>query len=377
MQIKVERAALAAALTSAAKFVPHRSTIVALVTFLIETDAEHGLIQITATNLDATARIAVPAEIAQPGVVAVNAGLLTNLVKGSAGADASLATDGAIFVVKSGRTIGRIPTTAPEDFPQVFKPIDGVSFDLEASTLDRLVTAASFAVERGGSGRYYLTGTNWSAYEGLLQVTGTNGHVLSISGVPLPKGAETLGSVIVPIFPLPEFSGALRVDISGSAIRLSGIAGDHETVILSKLIDGDYPNFRRLILPPTATATVNRKALVDAIARCAPVFDGTRGAVDLIHDHSGTLIVQAIQSEGTEITDEISIEGAQFAVSLGGQLVAGTLASFQCESVTLSMTEIGCMVRIGDPDDSQRLACIMPMRSAVGHRIGPPKRAAA
>jgi hypothetical protein len=94
--------------------------------------------------------------------------------------------------------------------------------------------------------------------------------------------------------------------------------------------------------------------------------------VDLIHDIEGDLVVCVNGSDGAEIEDHIEIEGSMFAVSLSGSLLAATLASFGGDTIEIGLTEIGGIVRFGEPGNEHRLAVIMPMVSSMPHRIGPP-----
>ena len=133
--------------------------------------------------------------------------------------------------------------------------------------------------------------------------------------------------------------------------------------ITSKLIDSRFPDYRRIIRPATTTATVARKALVDAVGRCMPLCQGRKAPpVDLIHDTEGKLVVRMLAAEGAKIEDRIEIEGAQFALTLDGNLLAATLASFDGETIEIGLTGIGENVRFGEPGKEHRLAIVMPMR---------------
>ena len=127
-----------------------------------------------------------------------------------------------------------------------------------------------------------------------------------------PAGAEGLQPVIVPDFAMPAFSGPVRVDVADTFIRFSGVVGNR-MAITSKLIDGTFPDYRRIIRPATATATVARKALAEAVGRCMPLCQGrSPPPVDLIHDIEGELVVRVLAADGAEIEDRIEHRG--FAV---------------------------------------------------------------
>ena len=109
--------------------------------------------------------------------------------------------------------------------------------------------------------------------------------------------------------------------------------------ITSKLIDGTFPDYRRIIRRRPRTATVERKALADAVGRCMPLCQAakTHAPIDLVHDIAGELVVRVNAADGAEIEDRIGIEGAQFAVSLSGHLLAATLASFVGNTIEIGL----------------------------------------
>ena len=128
--------------------------------------------------------------------------------------------------------------------------------------------------------------------------------------------------------------------------------------ITSKLIDGTYPDYRRIIRPATATATVARKALADAVGRCMPLCQAakTHAPIDLVHDTAGELVVRVNGADGAEIEDRIDIEGSQFAISLGGSMLAATLASFDGDTIEIGLTGIGDNIHFGEPGKECRTA---------------------
>ena len=169
----------------------------------------------------------------------------------------------------------------------------------------------------------------WSFQDGRLELAATDGRVLSMTSIEVPPGAELLAPAIVPDLQMPMFSGPVRVDIANTWICFAGIAGGRRVELISKLIDGTFPDCRRIIRPATATATVSRKAFTDAVARCMPFCQGKHPApVDLIHDHLGELVVRVLASDGAEIEDRVrdrwrdvcSVARWQFARSDADQL---------------------------------------------------------
>ena len=348
---------------------PARTTIPVLSTVLLRTG--DGEIEVVATDLDRLFRATVEARIETEGTIAANASLLAGFVRGAAGTDVELALAGSLLEVRSGHARGRIPTLAADDFPEPFQyGAANIGFEIDGAVLAACLDAVGYAISKEEA-RYYLTGISWSIQDGRLELAATDGHILSTISIETPAGAEGLQPMIVPDFAMPAFTGPVRVDVADTFIRFSGVVGNRMS-ITSKLIDGTFPDYRRIIRPATATATVARKALADAVGRCMPLCQAakTHAPVDLIHDTEGELVVRVIAADGAEIEDRIDIEGAQFAVSLSGHLLAATLASFDGDTIEIGLAGIGDNVRFGEPGNEHRLAIVMPMHGTVTHRIG-------
>ena len=250
MRFTVDRPVLATALYYAAKYVETPTTIPVLSTVLLRTG--DGEIEVGATDLNRCFRATIEARIETEGAIAAKANLLVGFVRGAVGTDVQMSLAGSLLEVRSGHARGRISTVAADNFPEPFQyGAANVGFEIDAAVLVACLDAVRYAISKEKA-RYYLTGTNWSIRDGCLEMAATNGRILSMVSIEAPAGAEGLQPVIVPDFAMPAFSGPVRVDVADTFIRFSGVVGNRMT-ITSKLIDGTFPDYRRLIRPATAT----------------------------------------------------------------------------------------------------------------------------
>ena len=375
MRLTVDREALEAALYYAAKYVETPTTIPVLSSVLLRTG--DGEIDFAATDLNRLFRATIEARVEAEGAIAANANLLARFVRGAVGTDVELALAGSLLEVRSGRARGRIPTLAADDFPDPFLyGAANIGFEIDGAVLAACLDAVGYAITKKET-LYYLTGISWSIRDGRLELAATDGRILSAISIDAPVGAEGLQPLIVPDFVMPPFQGPVRVDVADTFIRFSGVVGNR-MAITSKLIDGTFPDYRRIIRPATSSARVARKALAEAVGRCMPLCQGRNAPpVDLIHDIEGELIVRVLAPDGSEIEDRIGIKGSQFALSLGGGLLAATLASFDGDTIEIGLAGIGDNIRFSEPGKEHRLAIVVPRIGTLTHRIGPPRRNAA
>lgn len=260
MNIIVQRADLARALTAVSKAVEKRNTIPIL--GCVHIGAKAGELRIRGTDLDIEITSVVPASVAEPGEVCVDAGRLLDIARKMAGDEVMLSLAAEKLTVKAGRSRFNLATLPWQDFPSLSAGDLPHRFNIDLAALFKPVQFAISSEET----RYYLNGIFLHVIDGALRAVATDGHRLSMNTAPAP--CEFPG-VIVPrktVGVVP--TGEIEVALSSSKIRMT--AGD--TVVVSKLIDGTFPDYERVI-PKTndKIATVDRDELSRAVGRVSAV----------------------------------------------------------------------------------------------------------
>ena len=252
MKATIERAVLLKSLGHVQSVVERRNTIPILSNVLIEA-REDGSIRLMATDLDLQVDESVPANVTQPGATTVSAHTLFDIVrKLPEGSQVELtAAEGKMQVV-AGRSRFNLSTLPRDDFPVIAEGELPTRFELPAATLRQIIEKTRFAISTEET-RYYLMGIFLHVVDDQLRAAATDGHRLARVTVPRPDGAEGMPDVIVPRKAvaelyrlLEELEGTVEVSLSPTKIRF----GLGSAVLTSKLIDGTFPDYNRVI--PTA-----------------------------------------------------------------------------------------------------------------------------
>lgn len=349
MDLTVERAALARTLAAAGKAVEKRNTIPILGNILLVAEADR--LSVRATDLDIEIHAHVPADVAKPGRCTVDAMRLTDIARKVAGTTVSMVLDGANLTVKSGRSGFVLPTLPAEDFPSLPDADYAAMFDVD---LDALVKPVKFAMSTEET-RYYLNGTYLHVEDGRLAVVATDGHRLALN---LGQAVDTFDGVIVPrktVEILP--TGAVNVSVSDARIR---IAND-DMVILSKLVDGSFPDYRRVIPRSNdKTLTVDREALRSGADRVATVVSDRVRAVRV--GLSADQVTLSVTADAGQASEDIPAAYADDAMEIGfnAKYLVDILGALSGAEVTVRLADSGCPALFtGDGD----LVCVgMPMR---------------
>src|SRR5579863_10227926 len=254
MKVTVERAELLKSLAHVHRAVERRNTIPILANVLIR--ADRAKLSLKATDLDLEVTDTVAAEVAPAGATTVPAHMFYDIVrKLPEGAQVVLesSADRAALSIRAGRSRFSLQTLPEGDFPDLAPGEMTHKFSIKAAELKRLIDKTQFAISTEET-RYYLNGIYLhaasTAQQPTLRAVATDGHRLAQMELELPKGATGMPGIIVPRKTVNEVQRLLEdgeaevtVELSAGKIRFS--VG--EVILTSKLIDGTFPDYGRVI----------------------------------------------------------------------------------------------------------------------------------
>ena len=289
MKATVERATLLKSLGHVHRVVERRNTIPILGNVLIR--AENSRLAFKATDLDLEMTETIAAEVGPAGCTTVPAHMVYEIVrKLPEGAQVVIESSGerAMMAIRAGRSRFTLQTLPESDFPDLAAGEMTHAFTLPATDLRRLIDKTSFAISTEET-RYYLNGIYLHpagpGKGATLRAVATDGHRLAQVELPLPAGAAGMPGVIVPRKTVGEMQRLLEGDETDVTIELSPgkicftIA---DAVLTSKLIDGTFPDYARVIpLNNDKQLIVDKKEFEQAVDRVSTVSSERGRAVKL------------------------------------------------------------------------------------------------
>jgi DNA polymerase-3 subunit beta len=250
VKISVDRDALLAQLQTVTRVASTRSAIQALSG--VQVVAGDQQCELRATDMDVSLRVPLPAQTVREGTVVLPARLLLDVVRSLPAAEVSLelrAAEQDVELISGGATF-HIRTLRAEDFPPFPEPSseDGVSVPVGAFVETALKVAGSASRDET---RPVLTGILVSATDRELRMVATDSYRLSVKETALEAPLTAAFEVNVPARALQELArvaagtddGQLRVSVLQNQVvfELDGV------VLSSRLIDGQFPNYRQLL----------------------------------------------------------------------------------------------------------------------------------
>jgi DNA polymerase-3 subunit beta len=370
MKFTIERGALLKTLGHAVGVVEKRNTIPILSNVLIS--AEAGKIKIRATDLDIDISEGVAADVAQTGEATVGGHFLHDALRRlKSGSQVEIATTdahGGQVTVKSGSSSYKVGALPPIDFPTMPEPSGGASFDVPADDLRYLLDKTKVSVSTEAT-RFYLNGVFLSVAAGddgpALRGVSTDGHRLSRADVTLPEDAANMPAAILPRKTalelrklLADYEGHVRTHVSDSKIRFE----IGEITLTSKLIDGTFPDYQRVIPKPGKfEASVDAEAFGSAID-CVSLVSGN-GAIKLdLQD--AQLVVSCAHPDAGEAKDEVDAvtEGGAVQIGFNARYLRDMIGQMSGDRFSLNFCDAGSPALIKDAGDPKALYVLMPMR---------------
>jgi DNA polymerase-3 subunit beta len=370
MKVTLERAELVKALAHVHRVVERRNTIPILANVLIR--AGKGGLELKATDLDLEIVETVPAEVKQASATTVPAHMIYDIVrKLPEGAQVELqaAGDRSSLQVRAGRSRFTLQTLPETDFPDLAAGELPHRFKLASVDLKRLVDKTQFAISTEET-RYYLNGIYLHLVEDKtpkLRAVATDGHRLAQVELPAPKGAAGMPGVIVPrktvaeIQRLIEDAGEeVELELSPSKIRIS--LGP--VVLTSKLIDGTFPDYGRVIpLGNDKTLVVDKADFAAAVDRVSTV-SSERGRAVKLSLADGKLTLSVTNPDSGSATEELEVEYGSEALDIGfnSRYLLDITTQIEGEKARLKLADPGSPTLLEDSEPAGALYVLMPMR---------------
>ncbi len=374
MKATIERAKLLRCLSHVQSVVERRNTIPILSNVLIEAD-EGGHVKVMATDLDLQVVESLEANsVESGGAITVSAHLLFDIArKLPDGSEVSLETAENRMTIKAGRSRFSLPTLPRDDFPVIVEGDLPTSFELPAATLAELIDRTRFAISTEET-RYYLNGIFFHVSDedgGVLKAAATDGHRLARYTLSRPAGAEGMPDVIVPRKAVGELrklleeamEGNVQIDLSPSKIRFT-LGGEGGVVLTSKLIDGTFPDYSRVI--PTGNdklLKVDPKSLFSGVDRVATIATEKTRAVKMgLEGDKVTLTVTSPDNGNAteEVPGQYGADGMEIGFNAG--YLKDILHQIDSDTVEMHFADAGAPTLIRKNEGSPALYVLMPMR---------------
>ena len=362
MKFSVSKEKLLAGLQTVQNVVSTRTTLPILSNVLLR--ADDGKLHLTTTDLDVGVSGGIDAQIDKPGATTLPARRLATIVRELPAAEVQIEIDSKnVASIRCGQSFFKILGLPEEEFPPLPKFEDAKVFTLNQQALRDALKKTSYAISTDET-RYVLNGILFSFKESKLTMVATDGRRLALVDleVEFPRSQEV--EIIVPTKCVTELGrllgdeGDVKMSVGENQVAFE-IGG---TLLVSKLIEGNYPNYRQVI-PGDAKEriTLERETFLNAVHRVSLLSSEKSNSVKLVFSKNNIEIAANTPDVG-EARESLAVayKGREFSIAFNPEFLQAPLRALPNDEVYLDLIDEMSpgVIKIQSPF----LYVLMPMR---------------
>lgn len=366
MQFEVAKQLLLKAISNVNGAVEKKNTIPVLQNIKIE--AKDDKVILLATDMDILVTSTFESDMKKSGTTTVPAQMFFDIVrKIPDGSSIMISQESpSILQIKSGKSKYSLPCIDASEFPNLSEGELGEEVEIEADKLSKMIDKTRFAISNDET-RYYLNGLYLQAMKkdsGFeLRTVATDGHRMALSF--LASDLKTPFGVILPKKSVAEIrriiDGSKTVKISVSRVKIK-VTTD-QTTIVSKLIDGEFPDYDK-VLPKNNTqiALINRKNFFDCVDRVSTVATDKHRSIKLVIEN-GKMNLQVNTNDGSFAYEELDVNysGDRIETGFNSRYLLDIIGQIDKEELMMRFRDGGSPALI-EAKDMNSVFVIMPVR---------------
>ncbi|TNG00364.1 MAG: DNA polymerase III subunit beta [Gammaproteobacteria bacterium] len=366
MKFQISRDVILKALQQLSGVVERRQTLPVLGNILVK--ADENSLTLAATDLEVELIINISCNVDQSGDITIPARKWLDICRNlSEDSEISVSLKNDRVSIQSGKSRFALSSLPATEFPLVEDVSEHISFNVSRSVFRNILEATHFSMAQQDV-RYYLNGLMFEMDQSHLRCVATDGHRLALKNTQLQLQVnEDKRQVIVPRKAIQELMRLLgdgeeeiTVLISNSYIRII----DGELVFTSKLIDGRFPDYER-VLPQGGNNIVisDKETLKQTLIRVA-ILSNEKYRGIRINLSTNNMHLMAHNPEQEEAEDEFQVDykGDDIEIGFNANYLLDAINAVRSDQVKIVLSDSSSSCIIQSPEDDQTLYVVMPMR---------------
>ena len=367
MNLTISKEQIISGLQAVQNVVSTRTTLPILSNVLLRAESER--LELTATDLDVTISCTVEAKVKKPGATTIPVKRLFGIVRELANAEVDMDVDDKnICSVRSGSSFYKINGLSADEFPPLQKFKEDKKVVLPQETIKGMMRKTSFAISTDES-RYVLNGIFFSLKDHKMTMVATDGRRLALVDEEADVSEKSQGEFIVPAKTVNELNRLLQdkgeVELRFAENQASLTLKDEKgssVLIVTKLIEGNYPNYRQVIPSETKErVSLVREEFLHALRRAEIMTSEKSNSVKLSFGKNKLEITANAPEVGeAKETMAINYKGPEMAIAFNPKYMIDPLKALTNDEVFLELIDelSPGVLKINGPF----LYVVMPMR---------------
>ena len=367
MNLTISKEQIINGLQAVQNVVSTRTTLPILSNVLLR--AEGSRLEFTATDLDVTIASSVEAKISKPGASTVPVKKLFGIVRELSNSEIDMEVDDKnVCTLRSGPSFYKIHGLSADEFPPRPQFKEDKKVILPQETVRGMMKKTSFAISTDES-RYVLNGIFISLKDHKMTMVATDGRRLALVDEEVDVSEASQGEFIVPAKAVNELNRLLQekgeVEIRYTDNQASFTLKDEQgssVLIVTKLIEGNYPNYRQVIPAETKERIpLVREEFLHALRRAEIMTSEKSNSVKMSFGKN-KLEITANSPEVGEAKESLAVnyKGKEMAIAFNPKYMIDPLNALPNDEVFIELIDelSPGVLKINGPF----LYVVMPMR---------------
>ncbi len=269
------------------------------------------------------------------------------------------------LLVKANKSRFSLQTLPAQDFPMLSEQLAGASrIEIGQGVLRRLLSSVQYAMAQQDI-RYYLNGVLLVIEGTSIKLIATDGHRLAFVSEEL-KEKHNKHEVILSrktvnelLKLLADSEDKVQLELAEKQVRITFA----DIVLTSKVIDGKFPDYNRVIPTHTNHLTMDRMTILQALQRAAILSNEKFRGVRLLLTEKNLRIISS-NSEQEEAQEDIEndYQGGPLDIGFNVNYLLDGINNISTQTITLSFGDQNSSLLITIPEKTDYKYVVMPMR---------------
>lgn len=370
MKISIEKNIIHKSLFHVHSIVEKKNTIPILSNILLE--ATDSSLVLSATDMDISIIETINCTVIEKGSATVPAHTLYDIVRKIPDGNEIefISNDGNKLSIRSGKSKFSLSCLPKEDFPLIEIDKLNCEFSIKSNILLKLIEKTRFAISNEET-RYFLNGIYFHKKIinniDCLSLVATDGHRLAKIDYQCPDGLVDLPGVIIPKKTIYELCKLLTDIVDDIIINIDPnkiIFYINKTTLISKLIDGNFPDYQRVI-PKNNNNIVSsdRKKFCEAVDRVSTITSEKSRAIKFRLLNNLINMIASDPENGTATEDiQVQYEGEEIEIGFNSKYILEMINQLDEEKLILEFNDSASPLIVKESSNNDLFYVLMPMR---------------
>ncbi len=370
MKFKIVRSSFFKTLSHLQGIVDKKNSLPILSNILIE--AKENKLTLSSTDMDISIIEKIDCNVLEEGATTINSQILYDIVRklDENSEIEIISNNGKLLTLRASGSRFSLACLPKEDYPIIDQDNSGTSISINSKILFKLIDKTKFAISNEET-RYFLNGLYFNINRendlNVVTLVGTDGHRLAKFSYNLETDIDEISGVIIPKKTIYELSKLLseiddNVEILISSNKVIFFIGN--IVFISKLIDGSFPDYKRVIPQNNNNILkINRETLLSAVDRVSTIAND-KSPVIKFKLLKNILNLNTINNESSTASEDLKInyDGDEVEIGFNSKYIMDIVNNLEDEEISINLKDNTSPIIALENSNNNLVYVLMPMR---------------